>query len=152
MGTKLYSHDLRGPPRPGLGNMRPAKHLNVARELHLRLLKQRYFDLKACYNLENYLLYYKKHLNLITHFEEINPYFQRYKTCTGPRIPNLSLMWLAKPKELPTSALGSRFWYVRITRCSVIGTSTVLLSEQGGLVIRIYKQAWLSILLKMYGQ
>jgi len=30
-------------------------------------------------------------------------------TCTGPRIPNLSLMWPAKPKELPTPAVDYHF-------------------------------------------
>jgi len=33
------------------------------------------------------------------------PYNQFTRTCIGPQIPNLSLMWPAKPKEFPTPGL-----------------------------------------------
>jgi hypothetical protein len=36
------------------------------------------------------------------------PYNQFTRTCIGPQIPNVSLMWPAKPKELSTPGMGDK--------------------------------------------
>jgi len=62
----------------------------------------RYFDYENTLNIKKVpvFLQKKQHSN------------QFIWTWTGPRIPNLSLMWPAKPKELPTPALESRIYFL----------------------------------------
>jgi len=81
------------PFKAGLGNVwpaghiRPSKHLNVARELHLKFLLNSYID-------------YENKLNI----KKVPVLLQSNLKIHG-RIPNLSLMWSAKPKELHTPDL-----------------------------------------------